>query len=188
MASAESNGPEDPPLRGDGASADDFFDAVYRELRGAAAGALRRQRVDHTLQPTALVHEVWLKLSASASEAARSPASRGHFLATATRAMRQVLQDHARARSADKRGVREAGVDPSALVIDTGDGEIDAVALEEALQTLGGLNERHGRVAELRILGGLNMPEVAEEVGVSLRTVESDWRFARAWLRSELGA
>lgn len=164
---------------------DRFFDDVYRELRALATSALRRQRPDHTLQPTALVHEAWLKLSKGMG----TVEGRGHFLAAATLAMRQILTDHARARRADKRGVRDGQAVPDETIAlgEDGEGGYDLVAFDDALTRLSALNERHGRIAELRILGGLTVVEVAEQLGVSERTVATDWRFARAWLRSELG-
>jgi len=163
----------------DGAS---HFEAVYQELRQHARAALRLQRVDHTLQPTALVNEVWLKLSRSL----HGIQDRGHFLALAARAMRQVLQDHARAHRTAKRGQRAPLIrldeDSPAAAPET----LDVVALDDVLNRLSQLNERHARVAELRLLGGLSLPEVARALEVSLRTVEGDWQMARAWLRTEL--
>ncbi len=158
------------------------FEAVYDELRALARAALRMQRVDHTLQPTALVNEVWLKLSRGTD----GTHDRGHFLALAARAMRQVLQDHARAHGAAKRGHRAPGVRLDEGSPAAAPQEIDVVALDDVLTRLAQLNERHARVAELRLLGGLSLPEVARELEVSLRTVEGDWQMARAWLRSEL--
>ena len=163
---------------------DKLFELVYGELRSLAQGALRAQRADHTLQPTALVHEVWLKLAGGLDGAK----SRGHFLATAARAMRQVLQDHARAKSAVKRGERAPGVLLEGLAQVPGEFGVEFVVLEDALTRLAELNPRHAQIAELRILGGLTMPEVAEEIGVSLRTIEGDWPIARAWLRRTLAA
>lgn len=161
---------------------DAFFDEIYRELRGIASRALRAQRASHTLQPTALVHEVWLKLERGDG----STKDRAHFLAVASLAMRQILSDHARGKRALKRGVREVEA-PDASRIAVADEEVDIVALDDALSRLAETNERHGRIAELRILGGLTVDETAKELGVSPRTVDTDWRFARAWLRSELG-
>ncbi|MEM8710352.1 MAG: ECF-type sigma factor [Planctomycetota bacterium] len=163
-------------------SSDLLFDSVYGELRNLAQGALRAQRTDHTLQPTALVHEVWLKLS----KGFQAPESRAHFLAVAAKAMRQVLTDHARAHRADKRGQRAAGVEVESAAEGKEASTVDAIAFEDTLTKLGALNERHARIAELRILGGLTMPEIAEAIGKSIRTVETDWTIARAWLRAEL--
>lgn len=164
---------------------DQLFDAAYGELRGLASKALHAQRSDHTLQPTALVHEVWIKLSKGLD----AVTNREHFLAVAARAMRQVLQDHARGVHAAKRSGRSNEV----LMIDSdlpagrkGNAGIDVVILVDILDRLRKLNERHAEITELRILGGLSMPEVASTLGVSTRTVEADWTFARAWLRAEL--
>lgn len=162
--------------------ADDFFDAVYRELRMLAGGALRQQRPDHTLQPTALVQEAWLKLSNASGEVH----DREHFLALASTAMGQVLQDHARARPADKRGQREPGEAVFLEAVTTGAGEVDVIVLDDVLSRLSSFNEQHARIAELRILGGLTMPVVSSVLGVALRTAELDWKLARAWLCSEL--
>lgn len=162
-----------------------LFNTAYGELRGLASSALRAQRSDHTLQPTALVHEVWLKLSSGLGTAT----NREHFLAVAARAMRQVLQDHARAVHAGKRSGRSKEV----LLIDSdlpagsqASAGIDALILVDVLDRLRKLNDRHAEITEVRILGGLTMPEVAATLDVSLRTVEADWTFARAWLRAEL--
>ena len=137
---------------------DAFFDDVYRELRAIAARALSAQRASHTLQPTALVHEVWLKLS----RGERSLEGRGHFLAVAPLAMRQLLADHARGQRALKRGAREADA-PEPSLIAVADQEVDLVALDDALNRLRETNERHGRIAELRILGGLTVDATAAE-------------------------
>ncbi|MEZ6015259.1 MAG: ECF-type sigma factor [Planctomycetota bacterium] len=171
-----------PPDAEPAPGSDPTFEGVYEELRTLARAALRQQRVDHTLQPTALVNEVWLKLS----RGRRDVNDRGHFLALAARAMRQVLQDHARAHVAQKRGQRAPGVQLEAGASAEAPQQFDVVALDDVLTRLAQLNERHARVAELRLLGGLTLPEVAQELEVSLRTVEGDWQMARAWLRSEL--
>ena len=173
----------DPASRVPPAGPNDLFGTVYRELRSLAGHAMRQQRAEHTLQPTALVHEVWLKLAKADSEVR----GREHFLATATRAMRQVLQDHARARRAEKRGEREPGFEFTNESVEAGGQEIEITLLDDALIALADLNERHARIAELRILGGLTMPEVASVTGIGLRTAELDWKLARAWLRSEIG-
>lgn len=171
------------PSNANSSEAEDLFGTVYRELRALAGHALKQQRVEHTLQPTALVHEVWLKLASAESEVR----GREHFLAIASRAMRQVLQDHARARRAEKRGEREPGFELTSESVEAGGQEIEVTLLDDALSALAALNERHARIAELRILGGLTMPEVARVTGVGLRTAELDWKLARAWLRSEIG-
>jgi RNA polymerase sigma factor (TIGR02999 family) len=159
-------------------------DALYRELRALAGSYFRGQPAGATLSPTALVHEVWLRL-------AHAPASewhdRGHFFATAATAMRQILVDQARRRRAAKRGgAAKERVTLSGLA--AWDSPVDVVAVDELLAKLGALDERLGRLAELRFFGGLSQEEAAEALGVSVRTVQSDWRKAKAWLIAELGA
>lgn len=169
--------------RGDGsASGSEPFDAVYDELRRLAGQAMRQQRPGHTLQATALVHEAWLKVAPHLDRLQDRP----HFLALAARAMRQILRDHARKRGALRRGEAAVRHDISLLEPAVVTAEVDSVVLDDLLEQLTILNERHGRVAELRILGGMTADEIAEVEGVSSRTIESDWRFARAWMRTRL--
>jgi len=164
-----------------------LVEVVYAELRALAANYMRGQRGSHTLQPTALVHEAFLKL---AKVDPRSFTDRAHFLAVAATAMRQVLVNHAEARAALKRnGGRAAleladGVAAPAL----GLAEIDVLLVEEALRRLEALDPRKARVVEAKIYGGLTHEEIATVVGVSLTTIEGDWRMARAWLAKELKA
>ena len=157
---------------------------VYDELRGLAGAYMRRERVGHTLQPTAVVNEAWLKL-ASATEL--ESLDRNHFLAIASKVLRRVLVEHARGRDAAKRG---GGEHPVTLQTQIGGGpstDLDLLALEEALVRLAELDERQARVVELRFFGGLLVDEVAQVLQVSKRTVELDWSLARAFLRRELG-
>jgi RNA polymerase sigma factor (TIGR02999 family) len=155
---------------------------IYAELRSLAAGYLRGERPGHTLQPTALVHEAFLRLG-SLSGCAESPA---RFKALAARTMRNVLVDHARRRAAAKRGGERQRVTLDEGLAFLARGELDVLALHEALERFAALDERAARVVELRFFGGLTEPEAAEALGVSLRTVEGDWRMARAWLREAL--
>lgn len=168
---------------GDGEAADRLFALVRDDLRAASARLLRRERAGHTLQPTALVHEAYLRLVDAKGLAARS---RSHFLAIAARAARQVLVDHARGAGAEKRGGGREQVtlieDPAAPA----QAGVDVEALEAALQRLAQLNARRARIVELRFFGGLSVDETAEVLGVSPRTIDDDWRVARAWLRSQL--
>jgi RNA polymerase sigma factor (TIGR02999 family) len=157
---------------------------LYGELRALAADFLRRERSDHTLQPTALVHEAWIRLSAQAG----SPWNdRAHFFAIAAQAMRRILIDHARRRGADKRGgglqriTLASGITPPLAST-----EVDLLALDDALVRLAALDERQARVVELRFFAGLTVEEVAVALGVSARTVASEWRLARAWLSRAL--
>lgn len=156
---------------------------VYDELRRLAARAMRGQRPDHTLQPTALVHEVYLKLAGSSMGALLD---RTHLLATAARAMRQILVDHARARLSEKRGGGAFRVTLS-LAETPGEPEVfDLLAFDEALQRLSAIDEQQVRIVELRYLAGLTAEEVADALGISARTVRRDARMAKAWLLCEL--
>jgi RNA polymerase sigma factor (TIGR02999 family) len=156
---------------------------LYRELRGLADRQLRREGVGHTLTPTALVHEAWVKLTPGTELSARD---RAHFLAIASRAMRQVLVDHSRSRNAHKREGGWARVTfegAGAVAAREGDpGEI--LALEEALASL---EPRQRQVVECRVFGGMPEAEIAEALGVNERTVRRDWVKARAWLADHLG-
>jgi RNA polymerase sigma-70 factor, ECF subfamily len=158
---------------------------VYEELRQMAAGLMRRERPDHTLQPTALVNEAFVRLFNS--DALQLAHNRAYFFGAAAQAMRQILVDHARQRAAAKRGGGQERV-PLDDVLDQFEQQqrLDILDLEEALQELGRLNERHGQVVTLRFYGGLTVPEVAEQLGVSVGTVEGDFRKATAFLRGRL--
>ncbi len=154
---------------------------VYDELRRLAGRQLRRERIDHTLQPTSLVNEAFLRLLGGSSV---HPNDRVHFFALAARTMRQVLVDHARRRAAGKRiiaepleGQAEPGVAPASS---------DVLALHQALERLAVLDPRQAQVVELRHFGGLENQEIAAVLGISLATVERDWRIARLWLHREL--
>jgi RNA polymerase sigma factor (TIGR02999 family) len=155
---------------------------VHDELQRIARRCLRGERAGHSLQPTALVHEAYLRLI----EAARvNWQNRAHFLAMAARMMRRVLVDAARARASQKRG-------GGAIRVTLTDGarsderEHELVALDDALQALAALDPRRGQVVELRFFGGLTVAETAEVLDVSAETVMRDWKLARAWLRREL--
>lgn len=167
-----------------GAAPEELIPLVYSELERLAASYLRRERPDHTLQPTALLNEAYLRLAQSGDKVW---SSRTHFLAVGARAMRQVLVDHARARRRQKRGLGDRPV-----TLDTGhllpavQTEEDILALEDALQRLETLHHRQAQVVQLRFFAGLEESEVAELLGVSLRTVSSDWSMARAWLHRQL--
>ena len=157
---------------------------VYDELRRVASGMMRRERTEHTLSPTAVVHEAVIRLIGDA--VIESSPDRAFLFASAARAMREVLIEHARRRSADRRGGgwRRAPLD---LVVDYfEERDLDIVAVHEALGRLAEQNERQAQVMTLRYFGGMSVPEVAAAIGVSVATVERDWRLARAWLRCEL--
>lgn len=167
---------------GDARAAEQLLPMVYEELRAMAGSNMKRQASSHTLQPTALVHELYLKVLG----AREGFANRAHFMAVAATAMRQILTDHARRKRALKRGGdgRRQDIDPGELGGPVS--AIDAVALDDALSKLASLDSRRHRVVELRFFGGLGVEEVADLLGVSRSTVEADWRSARAWLAVEL--
>ncbi len=160
-------------------AAEQLFPLVYDELRALAARCLRGERADHTLQPTALVHEAYLKL---VDQAAIAGKGREHFVGIAARAMRQVLADHARRHLAAKRGAGRRRIMLDSSVASGEQDPVDLMALDEALVQLSALDERQGRIVELRFFGGLTAKEAAALMDVSLSTVEADWRMARAWL------
>lgn len=166
---------------GDSAAANDLLPLVYDELRRIAETYFRGQPDHHTLQPTAIVHEAYLKLIRGAGEWR----DREHFCAVAATAMRQILIDHARAKRAAKRSPQGAQVAFDSLATPSGS-TIDLVALDEALSRLTELDERLGRIVELRFFGGYTMEEVAEHLHVTRRAAQSDWRWIRAWLSREL--
>jgi len=156
---------------------------VYDELRAVAARHMRRERDGHTLQPTALVNEAYMRL---VDQTRVDWQGRTHFLAVASTAMRRLLIDHARARGRDKRGGERVRVDldESVNVVEPDDEAV--LAVHEALERLEALDARQARVVELRYFGGLGVDEVAEALGVSRRTVEAEWTHAKAWLQREL--
>jgi RNA polymerase sigma-70 factor (ECF subfamily) len=162
----------------------EFTDAVYRELRRLAASCLRKERSDHTLQPTALVHEAWIRMSAGANLEWQN---RAHFFGFAARIMRQVLVDHARKHCAGKRpegGERCELSDVYAFSLDRSE---ELLAVDEALDRLAVLDSRQSHIVELRFFAGLSEEEIGELLDISVRTVKRDWKMAKAWLQSELG-
>jgi len=168
---------------GDASAAGRLLPLVYEELRALAGSRFRGQPSDHTLQPTALVHEAFLRMIDQSSVQWHS---RAHFVAVAATAMRQILTDHARRKRADKRGGGQQRIGLDGVSGDAGR-EIDVVALDDALERLAQLDPRRHRVVELRYFGGLSVEDVASLLGVSVTTVEADWRGARAWLSVQLG-
>jgi len=167
---------------GDQAAASRLIDAVYDELRRVARRHLRGER-DHSLAPTALVHEAYLKLADSPGVRVQN---RGHFLGLASRVMRHLLVDHARTRRAAKRGQGIASVQLEEATWISDDAVEPVIELDEALQRLAALDERRSRILEQRYFGGLSLEEVAEALDVSLATVKRELRAARAWLAVEL--
>jgi len=177
---------------GDASALDDLLPRVYDELRALADAYMRRERAGHTLQPTALVHEAFLRLLRLPPGSVQN---RVHFFALAAQAMRRILADHARRHRAAKRGgsaVRvplelvEGGPDAAALAGAPDAPEVAADDLDAALEDLAKLDARQARVVELRFFGGLSIEETAEVLGVSPATVKRDWLVARAWLHREL--
>jgi RNA polymerase sigma factor (TIGR02999 family) len=169
---------------GDQDAFDRLFPLVYSQLRQAADRALRAERQEHTLQPTALVHEVYLKLLGSGPLPSQD---RAQFFGIAARAMRQILVDHARRRSSHKRG-GSAQVEPLSGQ-EASPESLDAeelIALNDALERLSGLNPRLRTVVELRFFGGLDENEIAAALNVTTRTIQRDWAKARAWLYREV--
>lgn len=162
---------------------DKLLAAVYDGLRGLAADQLRSERPGHTLQPTALVHEAWIRL---VDQTRVEWQGRTHFHAVAAQAMRRILIDHARAKKREKRGGgwRRVTLDDAYAL--TRDRNIDVIALHDALEKMHGIAERAATIVELRIFGGLSNEDVARMLDVSERTVERDWKWAQAWLRREL--
>lgn len=164
---------------GDDSAARRLLPLVYEELRAIAGELFQDQPPDHTLQPTALVHEVYVRL---VNHQQTEWIDRAHFLAVAAKAMRNLLIDHARKRKAAKRGSGGERLTLDAVLDSAAERSIDLLALDEALETLGRLHERQARVVELRFFGGLTVPGAAQVLEVSPATVDNDWRMARAWL------
>jgi len=169
--------------RGERGAADELLPLVYEELHRLADGFFRRERKDHTLQPTALVHEAYVRLIKQTRVEWKG---RAHFLAVAAQAMRRILIDHAQRRRAAKRGRAWHRVTLVEADTPAPAPEVDLLALNEALEALEKLDPRQCRVVELRFFGGLSVKEVAEVLGVSDRTIELDWRMARSWLYTRL--
>jgi RNA polymerase sigma factor (TIGR02999 family) len=167
----------------DGSAAEQLLPVVYDELRALAGSFFERQDPSHTLQPTALVHEAYLRL-------VRQPdaqwTGRDHFFAVAARAMRQILVDHARRRRAEKRGGQWGRITLDEAISPSVGQQIDFVELDEALGKLSKFDERKAQVVTLRFFGGLTNDAVAHVLGISRTTVADDWRVARAFLAREL--
>lgn len=168
--------------RGEENLRDHLLSAIYGELRRLAAHYMSNEREGHTLQPTALVHEAWLKFTANDTSAK----NKSHFMALAAGVMKEVLIDHARRRSAEKRGGGQAKVtldESRALAVD---GANELLELCDSLSKLRELDARQAQLIELRVFGGMGFDEAASALGISLATVKRDWLLARAWLVREL--
>ena len=172
-------------LRGGNAQAQgQLIDLVYVEMRRIAARHLRLERAGHSLQPTALVHEAYLRLF---GQATLDCEDHSHFYAVASQTMRRILVDHARKRGAAKRGAAANHVNLEGVQLSTLESCHNMIALDEALTRLAEWDERLCRVVELRFFAGLTEEEVAKVLGIAVRTVKRDWVTARAWLNSQLG-
>lgn len=177
---------------GDDTAKEELFVLVYTQLRQLAGGYFRGKPSNHTLQPTALVHEAFLRLMRQEGQWN----GRNHFVAVAAVAMRQILTDHARKRNAGKRGGEQTIVTLDAEIAAEGPGVsgappgdtgmVDVLALDAAITRLAALRPRQARIVELRYFGGLTVEEVAETLNLSRQMIEKEWRHARAWLRIAL--
>ncbi len=155
---------------------------VYEDLRRLAAGFLRGERTDHTLQRTALVHEAFMRLQSQGDLAWNDPR---HFIGIFARVMRQTLTNHAVARHRLKRG----GTDAFRLTLEFYESrQVDVTAVDAALEALEAIDARQAQIVELRFFGGLTVPEIADLLGISAATVKREWTMAKIWLRRELSA
>jgi RNA polymerase sigma-70 factor, ECF subfamily len=168
---------------GDRSGIDRLFTAVYKELHNLAANCFRRESEGNTLQPTALVHEAYMKL---VDQKDMHWQGRTHFFAVAAQAMRRILVDHARARGAAKRGGGKRRISLEDDVLPGVQPNDDLLAVDDALSRLAQLDPRQAQLVELRFFGGLDVAEAAAVLGMSKRTAEREWTMARAWLRREL--
>ncbi|MCH8149617.1 MAG: sigma-70 family RNA polymerase sigma factor [Planctomycetes bacterium] len=163
---------------------DRFFDRFYGELRALAGYHLSRERTDHTLQPTALAHEAYMRMSRQTNVI---DVDRVKFLSVASEMIRRILVDHARHRNTTKRGgKRQRFALDEIRVVESGEEPVDTLDLDSALKELATLNARQARVVELRFFAGLSVAETAASLGISEGSAKGDWRFARAWLRARL--
>ena len=169
--------------KGDKTALDEMMPLVYDELRRIARSYLRRERPDHTLQPTALVHEAYLRL---VDQHAVDWKNRAQFLGVAAQMMRRILVNHANRRQAGKRGGSALTLSLDHAVNLLVERDLSVVALDRALTALAAIDPQQSRIVELRFFGGLTLEEVAEVVGVSLATVKREWSTARLWLRRQL--
>jgi RNA polymerase sigma factor (TIGR02999 family) len=170
---------------GDAQALDALMSVVYPELRRLAQRYLQRERSDHTLQSTGLVHEAYLRL---VGQNAPQWENRAHFFGVAARLMRQILVDHARSHNAAKRGGGDCKVALDETIFLPQKVNLDLVQLDDALKELAKLDERQSRIVELRFFAGLSIGDTSEVLGISRATVEREWASARAWLYQEMKA
>ncbi len=171
--------------RGDDRARDELMPLIYDELRRVARNLLRRERPGHTLQPTALVNEAFLRM---VDQSRVNWQNRAHFFGAAARLMRQVLVNHAEARQAAKRGGQAERVSINEIDLTAVEHEVDLVALDETLKRLEQIDPPQSRIVELRYFSGLTIEEIAEVMNISPATVKREWSTARAWLRRELSS
>ncbi len=157
---------------------------VYEQLRATAGSFFRAERAEHTLQPTALIHEAYLKL---AEQDRMQWHNQTHFLAVAAQAIRRILVDHARGRHREKRGGGRLRLSLDEELISSYDRSVDLIALDDAMAELSGKNPQQAKIVEMRFFAGLTIQEASDVLQVSTSSVERDWRYARAWLFRELG-
>lgn len=169
--------------QGDKEALDKLVPLVYDELRRQAARYLRRERVGHTLQTTALIHEAYVRLVDQKNVHWQN---RAHFFGIAAQLMRRILVDHARTKKRAKRGGSDIRVSFSEATLKAKDQDLDIVALDEALERLAKLDEQQSRIVELRFFSGLTVEETAEVLSISTATVKRDWSMAKAWLHREI--
>lgn len=169
--------------RGDEAAASKLMPVVYNELRRLAGAYMRRERVDHTLQATALVHEAYIKLIDQRSV---NWQSRAHFFGVSAQLMRRILIDHARGHTREKRGgdAKKVSLDDVFLFAEQQADEL--IAVDDSLNQLAKIDPRQARVVELRFFGGLSVEEAADVMGISPKTVKREWSVAKAWLAADL--
>jgi RNA polymerase sigma factor (TIGR02999 family) len=168
---------------GDRNAVDLLLPVIYDELRKLAANYLRRERPDHTLQPTALVHEAYLRL---VDQTRVNWQNRAHFFGVAAQIMRRMLVDHARRHNAEKRGQNFQKISLDENIDRATERSAQLIALDDALKALADLDEQKARVVELRYFGGLSIEETARVMGVTPTTIKRHWRFAKAWLHGEM--
>jgi RNA polymerase sigma-70 factor (ECF subfamily) len=165
------------------AAVDVLLPLIYDELRSLAANYLRRERPDHTLEPTALVHEAYLRM---VDQTQVNWQNRAHFFGVAAQMMRRILVDHARAHNAEKRGQDFQKFSLDENIDKAVERSSELIALDDALHALAEIDEQKGRIVELRFFGGLSIDETAEVLGVSAPTVKRQWRMAKAWLYGQV--
>ncbi len=179
---------QQPPPSGDSASTNSVEDQIcldetYEAMRRLAGSYMSNESQTVSLSPTVLVHEVYMRMANQPNAVYQS---RAHFLAIASTMMRRILVDHARSRARTKRGGEYVRVNYDMELAFSKSKDADVLALEEAVVELTKLDSRQGRIVEMRFFGGMTVPEVAEVLGVSTRTIENEWKMSRAWLRKRL--